>query len=256
MRLPRRHVIRLILAALLPAGGVLGRARARAEEPVDLLLVLAADVSRSMDDAKFRLQRQGYAAAITHPRVIRAMMSGQHARIALCYMEWSGPTAQLMVIDWTAIAAPDDAEEFAQRLRTAPRSFMERTSISGAIDFAMTQFAKSPYSAARRVIDISGDGTNNSGRDVTIARNEAVARGVTINGLVILSEEPLPMNPQHTHPPGGLPAYYEQNVIGGQGAFMVVAEGFESFGSSILSKLIKEIAAPSSPLPATSRGEG
>ena len=234
---------------------MLAHGQAAAEEPVDLLLVLAADVSRSVDETKFRLQRQGYAAAISHPKVVRAMMSGPHARIALCFVEWSGPNAQAVVIDWTAITSPAEAERFAERLRVAPRSFMERTSISGAIDFAMGLFERGPYSAERHVIDISGDGTNNSGRDVTLARDEAVARGVTINGLVILSEQPLPMNPQHTHPPGGLPSYYEQNVIGGHGAFMVVAENFESFGTSILSKLIKEIAAaPGEPARARSGG--
>ena len=128
-------------------------------------------------------------------------------------------------------------------MRGAARSFWGRTSISAAIDFSMGVLARSPYPADRRVIDVSGDGTNNSGRDVTTARDAAIAQGVTINGLVILSEVPLPTNPSHTHPPGGLTAYYENNVIGGPGAFVLEAENFESFGQLLISKLIKEIAA-------------
>jgi hypothetical protein len=127
-------------------------------------------------------------------------------------------------------------------VRQAPRAFVGRTSISAAIDYSMAVLGRSPFQAPRRVIDISGDGTNNSGRSVTEARDEAVAAGLTINGLVILSEVPLPTNPLHTHPPGGLTAYYENNVIGGPGAFAVEAQNFEAFGQSLISKLIKEIA--------------
>ena len=128
-------------------------------------------------------------------------------------------------------------------MREAPRAFMGRTSISAAIDFGHGAAGAQPVPVGpRRVIDVSGDGTNNSGRPVTEARDAAVAKGVTINGLVILSEVPLPTNPLHTHPPGGLTAYYENNVIGGPGAFVVEAESFEAFGQSLISKLIKEIA--------------
>lgn len=218
------------------------------EEDVDLLLVLAADVSRSVDERKFRLQRGGYANAITDPRVVRAMMAGPKGRIALMFLEWSGDGDQAIVLDWTMIASPDDAQRAADQVRTATRAFMGRTSISSAIDFSMRQLGRTPYTAQRRVIDISGDGTNNSGRDVGIARNEAVAQGVVINGLVILSEEPLAFNPMHTHPPGGLTKYFETNVIGGPASFVVEAENFEAFGQSLISKLIKEVAtAPTLP---------
>ena len=123
---------------------------------------------------------------------------------------------------------------------------MGRTSISAGIDYSMAVLARSPFAGQRRVIDVSGDGTNNSGRPVTAARDAAIAQGVTINGLVILSDVPLPTNPMHTHPPGGLTAYYENNVIGGPGAFVVEAENFEAFGQLLVSKLVKEIAlAPS-----------
>ena len=106
----------------------------------------------------------------------------------------------------------------------------------------MAQFERAPYEGARRTIDVSGDGTNNAGRDVTVARDEAVAKGVTINGLVILSESPTPWNPEHTNPPGGLANYYRNNVMGGPGAFVMVAENFKSFGQAIINKLIAEIA--------------
>lgn len=215
---------------------------ARSAEQVDLLLVLAADVSRSVDHLKHRLQREGYAAAISDKRVLDAISSGRHRRIAVCYVEWSGVTAQRLLIDWTVIDGPDAARKFSDSLIELPRSFAERTSISGAIDFAVTLFDQAPFKAERRTIDISGDGTNNSGRDVAAARDEAVAKGITINGLVILSERPLAWNPEHTNPPGGLENYYRQNVIGGPGAFVVVAENFNSFGQAIVKKLVAEIA--------------
>jgi hypothetical protein len=232
-----------VVFALAAAAGIAARPALAEDAPVDLLLVLAADVSRSVDDKKFKLQRDGYAAAIADPRVVRAMTAGPAGRIALCFIEWASNGEQLVVIDWTAVGSAGDAEGIAGRVREAPRSFMGRTSISAAIDYAMAHLARSPFQAPRRVIDVSGDGTNNSGRPVTQARDEAIAAGVTINGLVILSEVPLPTNPMHTHPPGGLTAYYENNVIGGPGAFVLEAENFESFGQLMISKLIKEIAS-------------
>jgi hypothetical protein len=219
----------------------------RAAEPVDLLLVLAADVSRSVDQRKFQLQREGYAAAIADRKVLDAVTSGRHRRIAVCYVEWSGVNSQQLVIDWTLIDGPDTARKFGDQLLELPRSFAERTSISGGIDFAMTVLARAPYQTVRRTIDVSGDGTNNSGRDVTLARDEALAAGVTINGLVILSDRPMAWNPEHTNPPGGLPNYFRTNVIGGPGAFVIVAENFESFGQAIVRKLIAEIAEAGPP---------
>src|SRR5215210_231539 len=205
---------------------------ARTAEPVDLLLVLASDVSRSVDHAKFKLQRDGYAAAISDKRVLEAISAGRHRRIAVAFVEWSGVSSQKVVIDWSLIDGPDAARKFGDQLIELPRSFAERTSISGGIDFAMGVLARAPYQAARRTIDVSGDGTNNSGRDVALARDEAVAQGVTVNGLVILSERPMAWNPEHTNPPGGLAHYYRTNVIGGPGAFVIVAENFDSFGQA------------------------
>jgi Protein of unknown function (DUF1194) len=231
--------IRILLVILLMIAGV---PLARAAEQVDLLLVLAADVSRSVDQKKFQLQREGYAAAITDPRVLKAISSGANGKIAMSFVEWSGIGAQKVVIGWTVVGDAEAARKFGDQLAEAPRSFADRTSISGGIDFSVSLLERAPFEAARRTIDVSGDGTNNSGRDVINARDEAVAKGITINGLVILSERPMSWNPDHTNPPGGLEAYYRDNVVGGAGAFVVVAEDFNSFGQAIMKKLIAEIA--------------
>ena len=221
---------------------------ARAQERADLALVMCADISRSVDETEFRLQRDGYASAFTDPRVISAIGSGEHRRIAVLYCEWSGSFAQRVVVDWRIIATADDARRLAIDIATAPRAFMDRTAIGAAIDFSMKQLARAPYATSRRVIDISGDGTNTHDREPRGLRDEAVELGITINGLVILSDVPLAWNPAHTHPPGGLENYYRENVIGGPGAFVMVADGFAAFGQAILNKLIKEIAlGPTSP---------
>lgn len=237
------------------AGAVMLATVASAAEQVDLLLVLAADVSRSVDAAKFQLQREGYAAAISDAHVLDAVRSGRHGRIGLSFVEWSGAGSQRIVIDWTAISDIETAKNFGDRLLEAPRSFADRTSISSAIEFAMAQLAHAPYESARRTIDVSGDGTNNSGGEVTAARDAAVAQGVTINGLVILSETPLAWNPDHTNPPGGLENYYRNNVVGGAGAFVLAAQNFDSFGQAIVKKMIAEVAQAheAAPLRASAR---
>jgi len=242
-----------VLAAALLAVALLVPAAASAAEAVDLLLVFAVDVSRSIDQDKFQLQRDGYAAAITNPRVIEAIRSGPHHRIAVTFVEWSGVGRQKVVIDWTIIQDAASAQQFASALAEVPRSFQDRTSISGAIEFSMAQLDKAPFDAPRRTIDVSGDGTNNAGRDVRLARDEAVAKGVTINGLVILSDHPLTWNAEHTNPPGGLAKYYETNVVGGPGAFVMVAQNFNSFGQAIINKMIAEIAAGGAPAPRVPR---
>ena len=233
----RRSAGLLVAAALL-----LLAPAARAAERVDLLLVLASDVSRSVDADKFELQRRGYGQAMADPRVVEAIRSGSNGRIGVCFLEWSGVMSQKLVIDWTIVGDAAAARQFGDRILEAPRSFADRTSISAAIDFAMTRLEAAPFEASRRTIDVSGDGTNNSGRDVTSARDEAVARGVTINGLVILSEHPLAWNPEHTNPPGGLANYYRQNVIGGPRAFVMAAQDFNAFGQALINKLIAEVA--------------
>ena len=234
------RVVRTVLAlvaSLLVLGGA-----ARAAEQVDLLLVLASDVSRSVDSRKFQLQREGYAAALSNPRVIDAIRSGPHGRIAICFVEWSGATSLKLVIDWTLVSDAASARKIGDQMLELPRSFADRTSISAGLEFSMAQLERSPFQATRRTIDVAGDGTNNSGRDINSVRDEVLAKGVTINGLVILSETPLPWNPEHTNPPGGLDEYYRRNVTGGAGSFVMVAENHNSFGQAIVKKMIAEIA--------------
>ncbi len=215
---------------------------ARAEELVDVTLVLSADVSRSVDDEKFKLQREGYAAAIADPVIMKLIKGGKHGRIALQLVEWSNAYEAAVMVEWSAIGDERQALAFSEQVRTVERRFRGRTSISTGIDEAVKQLAKSPFIGDRKVIDVSGDGTHNHGRDVTAARDEALAKNLTINGIVILSAVPLQFNPTHTHPPGGLQKYYEDNVIGGPGAFAMAAEGFLEFGQAFRQKLIREIA--------------
>jgi hypothetical protein len=237
-----------IVASLL-ALALLQAPAAGAETDVDLALVLAADVSRSLDRRKFELQREGYATALTSPRVLKTIESGPLGRVAICFIEWSGAVSQAVMVEWTIVSSAEDARRLAEKIRAAPRLFMDRTAIGSAIDFSVRQLETAPVRASRYVIDVSGDGTSNAGRSLHAAREEALAKGITINGLAILSDQPLLTNPRHTHPPGGLLAWYENNVIGGPGAFAMAAEGFEAFGASVASKLIREIAWTPSPHP-------
>lgn len=234
----------ILTGAMLGAALLLAMPAVRAEaEAVDVALVLAADVSRSIDNDEFKLQRQGYAAAVASPEVLKAIRAGVHGTIAVTFVEWSGPDEQSVVVDWTMVHDDESAATFAAALLDAPRSFIGRTSISAALDFALAHLAASGIAAERRVIDVSGDGTNNAGRPITAARDEALAAGVTINGLAIINERPNPGYFAHTQPPGGLPNYYRDNVIGGPGAFLMVVEDFRSFGEAMTNKLLSEIAA-------------
>jgi hypothetical protein len=200
-------------------------------QSVDLQLVLAVDASGSVSQDRFELQKQGYVAAFRHPRVHAAIASGRARAIAVMMTQWTGPFMQSNAVQWTRINDAASAEAFAAAIDDAPRKlFGGGTSISGVIDYAMTLFPASPYAAPRRVIDISGDGVNNRGRPVTIARDQAVAAGVVINGLPILVLEP------------DLDRYFETNVIGGPGAFVIAAKNYDTFAAAILQKLIVEIA--------------
>jgi hypothetical protein len=236
-----RRILQFGLVVALLTGAPV--APAHAGERVDLLLALTADVSSSMDDQEFQLQRTGYAEALTDPRVIEAIQSGANRRIAVAFIEWAGHVAQKVVIDWTIIKDEATAREFGDILVEAPRSAVGRTSISAAIDFTMRQFERSPYEG-RHTIDVSGDGINNAGRDVKLARDDAVAQRVTINGLVILG--------QATTTPD-LEGYYRDNVIGGPGAFVMAAENYASFGDALVKKLVAEIAQASQPRHASLR---
>ena len=237
----RRAVACLVVLILLLAGGRAGRAAGG--EPVDLQLVLAADVSRSIDDGEFELQRQGYVSALQDPRVISAIQGGSIGAIAITYVEWAGIGEQKVVVGWTVVRDGEGAAILADQIRKAPRSFYGHTSISDAIDFSMQHFEKSGAMSERRVIDVSGDGTNNSGRAVTSARDDANAKGVIVNGLAIINDNINFGYLAHTHPPGGFPNYYRENVIGGPGAFLLQVINFESFADAMVQKLVTEISA-------------
>lgn len=213
-----------------------------ADLPVDLELVIAVDVSGSMDADEFALQRGGYVAAIRHPDFIAAIREGAFGRIALSYVEWSGSERQRIVVPWTLIDGADSAGHFSSALAGQPIAGDGGTSISSAILFGTRLFDDNGYDGDRRVIDISGDGPNNYGPVVTTARDVAVAQGVVINGLPVLIR-PSPLFP-------AMDAYYADCVIGGDGAFMLPVDAADQFALAIRRKLVLEVAAR--PMRATS----
>jgi hypothetical protein len=218
----------------------------RANQAIDVRIVLAADVSRSIDDGEFALQQRGYASAISDPRVIDAILAGRHGAIAVTFVEWAGTGEQQTIIDWKVIANGGDARAFADELSEAPRAFLGRTAIGSAIDFSMARLAASGLDADRSVIDVSGDGTSNQGRAVNEARDAATGAGVTINGLAIFNRTAAAQNGYlalHTNPPGGIDKYYRDNVIGGFGAFVIRIDDFASFEQAMIEKLVTEISA-------------
>ena len=219
-------MLALTLAPALPAP-------AAAQTSVDLQLVLAVDTSGSVNQYRFDLQKQGYAAAFRNARVLKAIRSGIAGAIAVTVFQWTGPEMQVQVIDWTIVHDAASTEKFAAAIEDTPRQlFSGGTSVSGAIDYGASLLANSAsrFPGARRVIDVSGDGSNNRGRPAALARDDAIRAGITINGLPILALEP------------NLDRYYWDNVVGGPGAFMVTAQTFETFGEAVLKKLITEIA--------------
>jgi hypothetical protein len=203
-----------------------------AQSDVSVALVLAVDTSFSVSNDRFELQKQGYAAAFRNPQVLNAIRSLSTQSIAVTMFQWTGPLLHVVVVDWAPIKDEASANAVADAIAGAPRQlFRGGTSISGAIDYARALLAHSPFRGVRRIIDISGDGSNNSGRPVTTARDEAVADGIVINGLPILTVEP------------GLDRYYYDNVIGGPDSFMIPAANYDNFADAILKKLLNEIAA-------------
>ena len=244
MRYRRR--LSIAAAAVLAAAAMLPARAAAQTQTVDVAISLAADVSRSIDDEEFELQRKGYAAAVTSPQFVQAIQSGAHGAVALSFIEWAGPGQQALVAKWMVIRDGEGATDFAKMLLAAPRSFAGRTAIGDGIDFAASQLAISGLTATRRVIDVSGDGTNNSGRAVTAARDDATAKGITINGLAIINEKTGGIEGTflygHTHPPNGLPTYYHDNVIGGPGAFVLQIVNFDTFAQAMTNKLLTEIS--------------
>jgi hypothetical protein len=220
------------LCALLMVGALcLPGLAAAAQTAVDLQLVLAVDASGSVSEERFELQKRGYVAAFRSPRLARAISSGPARAIAVTMVQWTGPALQVQVVPWMLVNDEASMERFADTIAAAPRQlFGGGTSISGAIDHALSLFGTGPFSGGRRVIDISGDGRNNRGRPAAEARDDAVRAGASINGLPILAIEP------------DLETFYRDNVIGGPGAFVIAAASFASFADAILKKLIIEIS--------------
>lgn len=215
---------------MLPVLG-LAVAAALAAEPVDVQLVLSVDSSGSIDMDEFGLQRQGYALALTHPEVLKAIGRGRHRAIAVTLVEWSGPPYKSVVVPWTRIASEADAKVVAAHLLAAPRTiFGGGTSIGAAIDYAASMFDGNGFEGGRRVIDVSGDGPNNRGVPPEPARDRAVAQRITINGLAILEGVG-----------EYLRDYFERSVIGGPGSFAIAAQGFNDFAEAVRRKLEREL---------------
>ena len=210
------------------------------DEPVDVELILAVDVSLSMSPEELEIQRAGYAAALTDPSVVKAILEGVHAKIALTYVEWAGDATQRVLVPWQVIASEEDAKRFAGQITATPSRSARRTSISAAISYAAGLFEDSGFSGMKRVIDVSGDGPNNQGGPVDRARDEVLAQGVTINGLPLMTNG------------GGfagmfdvvnLDEYYENCVIGGPGAFVISVNDWSQFPEAVRRKLVMELAA-------------
>lgn len=227
---------RLTFVGLILIAGLLARG-ATAQSSVDLALVLAVDSSGSVNQYRFEQQRDGYAAALVSPLVLQAIRSGDNRRIAVTYFEWSDGRRMARILPWTVIDGEAAAREAAKVIREHRRQLVGDTCIACAIDEAMAQFEKLPWPADRRVLDISGDGESNVGESVDTARERALASDLTINGLpIVTAYEPR------------LADYYQNHVIGGPGAFLIAARGFEDFARAIAAKLVREIAEAAPPV--------
>ncbi|WP_293854252.1 DUF1194 domain-containing protein [uncultured Alsobacter sp.] len=235
-----------VAAVLLGAAGQQALAKDGPSE-VDVELVLAVDISYSMDPEEQALQREGYMQAITSPEILAAIKKGVNGKIAVTYVEWAGATSQDVVVDWHVIEDLASAQVFVGKLKVQPTRRLYRTSISGAIDFSVPLFDRNGYQGLKRVIDVSGDGSNNQGRPVTQARDDAVAKGITINGLPIMLNRPNFGYPEVEH----LDEYYSDCVIGGPGSFVIPIRERNQFADAIRTKILLEIAlVPPAELPA------
>jgi hypothetical protein len=232
---PRHSIIALLLAVGVWASGARD---AQAETEVDLALVLAVDISLSMEQDEQELQRQGFVEAFRSAEAHGAIRKGMLGRIAVVYVEWAGAGHQEVVVPWIVIEHPADGEAFAERLARVPIQRHGYTSVSGAIDFSLRQLRESGVQSVRQVIDISGDGANNQGRIVTAARDEAVAQGITINGLPLMLKRP-----DGFWDIENLDLYFRDCVIGGPGAFMIPVRDKHQFAQAVRTKVVREIAA-------------
>jgi hypothetical protein len=241
----RRRCPRSVLAALtaclaLAALVVPAGTPAAAQTAVDLELVIAVDVSLSMDVDEQRLQREGYVAAFRDADIHKAIVSGPHARIAVVYVEWAGPAFQSVVVQWTVLDGAQAARAFADRLAAVPITRARLTSISGALAYSRDMFASSGAKGIRRVIDVSGDGPNNAGLPVLSARASVLADGIVVNGLPIM----LKVATSSAFDLPDLDRYYANCVIGGAGSFLVPVRALSEFKLAIRRKLLLEISAP------------
>lgn len=241
---------RLLLAAGLAAPALITSRNARASTEVDVELVLAVDVSRSVDTEEMEMQMKGYAEAFRDPRLAEGIAGGPLGAIAVTLFVWSDWNIQHTLVPWARLDGHAACERFARALDAASRETYLYTSISGAIDYASNQFGQR-FEGLRRVVDISGDGVNNSGRPLSVARTEALEKGIVINGLAVLDRSPQPAVLLAGLPP--VDEYYRDEVIGGPGAFLMVAEGYESFAGAVRRKIIREIAAIPTPGPRVER---
>src|SRR6202167_5671493 len=212
---------------------------------VDIELILAVDVSYSMDMDELAVQREGYAQAIVSKEFLQALKAGPTGKIAVTYFEWAATNDQKIIIPWRVIDGPETADAVADEILKTPIRRASRTSISGAINFAMPLFEQNPYRGLRRVIDISGDGPNNNGAPVTPARDEAISKGIVINGLPIMVKEPS----YSTMDIENLDWYYEDCVVGGPGSFVVAIKDRDKFKEAIRTKLLLEVAGRPPPRP-------
>uniref|UniRef100_Q07SR9 DUF1194 domain-containing protein n=1 Tax=Rhodopseudomonas palustris (strain BisA53) TaxID=316055 RepID=Q07SR9_RHOP5 len=240
----------VLVAAVMIGGDVAGNAtpnalmqRADSNGPdpasvVDVELVLAVDISYSMDLDELALQREGYAEAIASKEFLQALKSGPTGRIAVTYFEWAASSDQKIVLAWQVIDGPESADAVAAEILKTPIRRASRTSISGAISFAVPLLEENAYHGLRRVIDISGDGPNNNGMPVTMARDAALEKGIVINGLPIMVKEPS----YSTMDIDNLDYYYEDCVIGGPGSFVVTIKDRDKFKEAIRTKLVMEVA--------------
>lgn len=226
-----------ILVLLVGLTGPFGSARSDGIE-VDAELFLAVDVSRSMTANELEIQRRGYAEALASPAVVKAIESGFLGRIAITYVEWAGTYSQRVIVDWSIIKDQASATAFANRLTAEFNESLRRTSISGALDFAVRSIETNKYTANRRIIDVSGDGPNNQGRPVLDARAEVLSRGVIINGLPLMTREGL----GSTWHLEDLDEYYRHCVIGGPGSFVIPVLKWSHFPEAVRRKLILELA--------------
>jgi len=242
----RRGLLKSSLGLASPL--LLPARRARAMEPVDVELVLAVDVSRSVDQEEQELQLRGYAAAFRDPKLVAGIAGGPVGQIAVSLFTWSDWHTQELLLPWMRIDGPRSALSVADAIDAMPRRTYLYTSISGAMDYAAKLFG-TRFEGTRKVVDISGDGVNNSGRPVADARAAALEQGIVLNGLAVLDGAPPPW--AANMPP--LDDYYRTEVIGGPGAFLMVAEGFTAFETAVKRKIVREIAAAPPPGPLVER---